>query len=197
MRAGLAARAEEYRWSTARRNRGTAATEPGILDGGFGSGRVVARRGWKCMPVENMKVGCTYYGAAHRRGGPSGRRRLLRRWKNISKAMAAMGFRAGGPFGGNLRNFTEGDGAVCWIGREIEPVDSVCPLRPFGPSFGPVPSAPVPFGPRDGGTLAVPRQRNLDRPNFRKLDERDRHRGTYNARTDSQHHGRRGFQYPE
>ncbi len=65
------------------------------------------------------------------RGGLLGRRRLLRRWKNISKAMAAMGFRAGGPFGGNVGNFTEGDGAVCWIGREIEPVDSVCPHRPL------------------------------------------------------------------
>ncbi len=85
------------------------------------------------MPVENMKVGCAYYGAAHMRGGPPGRRRVLRRWKNISKAMAARGFRAGGPFGGNLGNFTEGDGAVCWIGREIEPVDSVCPLRPLRP----------------------------------------------------------------
>ena len=33
------------------------------------------------------------------------------------------------PIWRKLSNLGEGDGAVCWIGRQIEPVDSVCPLR--------------------------------------------------------------------
>jgi len=44
-----------------------------------------------------------------------------RQWSRWSFEQAAH-------FGGNLSNFEEGDGAVCWIGAEIEPVDSVCPL---------------------------------------------------------------------
>jgi hypothetical protein len=53
--------------------------------------------------------------------------------KHSQWQVEATEFREPDPFGGNLSYFVDGDGAVCWISREIEPIDSVCPFQPFQP----------------------------------------------------------------